>query len=87
MTLNKILLAASVAFILATLSACTDAEMASLGAYGDNASIKCYSGGEVIYDDISTGKVVQLDGDGITYKSKNTGQYVRAYADCIVTTL
>lgn len=87
MTLNKILLAASVAFILAALSACTDAELATYGAYGESASVKCYSGGDLIHDDVSTGKVIQIDGDGITYKSKNTGQYVRAYADCIVTTL
>lgn len=82
--MKKIVLALAVTL---ALTACTDAEMASLGAYGDNASIKCYSGGQVIHDDVSTGKVVQLDGDGITYKSKNTNQYVRAYADCIVTTL
>lgn len=84
LNLNKFLLALAVTL---TLTACTDAEMASLGAFGDNASIKCYSGGTVIHDDISTGKVVQIDGDGITYKSDKTKQYVRAYADCIVTTL
>jgi len=82
--MKKIVLALAVAL---ALTACTDAEMASLGAYGDNASVKCYSGGQVIHDDVSTGKVVQLDGAGITYKSKITNQHVRAYADCIVTTL
>jgi uncharacterized protein YceK len=84
MKMNKILIALAICVLLA---GCTDAERASLTAYGENASIKCYSGGQIIHDDISTGKVVQIDGDGITYQSKNTKQYVRAYADCIVTTL
>ena len=77
----------AIAIATLALTACTDAELATYAAYGDNASVKCYSGGKIIHDDVSTGKVVQLDGDGITYKSKNTGEYVRAYADCIVTTL
>lgn len=64
---------------------CTDAERASVGAYGQQSDVTCYSGGQVIFDDVSTGKVAQLDGDGITYKSNKTGKYVRAFADCIVT--
>ena len=67
------------------LAGCTDAERASLAAYGDEARVVCYSGTQVIFDDTSTGKVAQLDGDGITFKSKKTGRYVRAFADCIVT--
>lgn len=67
------------------LSGCTDAEREALFAYGDEAEITCYSGGKVIFNDTSTGKVVQLDGDGITFRSKSSRGYVRAYADCIVT--
>lgn len=79
--MKKIFLALVVA-VLAT--ACTDAERASLMAYGNEATITCYSGGQIIFQDVSTGKVAQLDGDGITYKSKQTGVYIRAFADCIV---
>ena len=71
--------------VLALLAGCTDAERASFAAYGDEARVTCYSGAQVIFDDTSTGKVAQLDGDGITFKSKKTGRYVRAFADCIVT--
>lgn len=67
------------------LAGCTDAEMASFGALGDESDIKCWSGSSVIFEDTSTGKVAQLDGDGIVFRSKSTGKYVRAYADCIVT--
>ena len=70
---------------IAILAGCTDAERASFTAYGDEARIVCYSGAQVIFDDVSTGKVAQLAGDGITFKSKKTGGYVRAFADCIVT--
>lgn len=70
--------------LIALLCGCTDAEWASYGAYGEEAGVFCYSGGKVIFSDESTGKVLQLDGDGITYKSKKSGRYVRAYADCIV---
>lgn len=66
------------------LSACTDAEMASFGAYGDEAKVTCWSGGVVVFEDVSTGKVAQLDGDGIVFRSKTSGKYVRLYADCAV---
>ncbi len=81
--MKKILLA--LVLTLLTVTGCTDAEMASFGAYGDESDIKCWSGAAVIFEDTSTGKVAQLDGDGIVFKSKTTGKYVRAYADCIVT--
>ena len=71
--------------VVMALTACTDASVAKLGSYGEQADITCYSGGKAIFEDTSTGKVEQIDGDGLTYKSAKTGNYVRAYADCIVT--
>lgn len=82
--MKKLALATLAVAIAVLATSCTDAERASLFAYGDEAEITCYSGGAVIFQDHSTGKVTQLDGDGITYKSKNTNSYVRAFADCIV---
>lgn len=82
--MNKILLTVA-AFGLLAMASCTDAERASFNALGEEARVVCYSGSKVIFDDTSTGKVAQLDGDGITFKSKSTGGYVRAFADCIVT--
>ena len=74
-----------VAVVVLSLVGCTDAQIASVTALGDEANVTCYSGGQVIFEDKSTGKVAQLDGDGITYKSQTSGRYVRAFADCIVT--
>lgn len=65
------------------LSGCTDAEMGSLSAFGDSAEIECYSGGEKIFTDKSTGKVQMLEGGGWHYRSTD-GKYVRTFADCFV---
>jgi hypothetical protein len=65
------------------LAGCTDAERADFGAYGEEAGIYCYSGGKLVFEDQSTGRI-QSDTQGIFYKSKATGRYIRAYADCIV---
>jgi hypothetical protein len=67
------------------LTGCTDATMSSIGALGSEAEISCYSGGQRVFNDRSTGKVVQTDnGDGLGFRSKSTGKFVRVYADCIV---
>lgn len=74
----------SIVVMMLTLAGCTDAEMASMGAYGEEADITCYSGGKEVFTDTSTGRI-QSGEQGIFYKSKKTGKYIKAYADCIVT--
>lgn len=65
------------------ISGCTDAEMASWGALGSKSTVTCWSGGQKIFEDESTGKVSQGQ-SGIYYKSSVTGELVHTYADCIV---
>lgn len=65
------------------LSSCTDAERSNLFAYGDEAEVKCYSGGQVVYQASSTGKVISLEGGGWAFRAKS-GEYVQTYADCFV---
>lgn len=66
------------------VSGCTDAEFDSFTAYGDSASIECFSGGQTIFKDTSTGKVMLLDGgNGWHYRSTD-GSYKRILADCVV---
>lgn len=67
------------------LVGCTDADKASWGTLGTPSEVTCYSGGQEVFKDISTG-TLQSDGDGIYYKSQTTGKYVKAFADCIVIT-
>lgn len=69
-----------------TLTACTDAEWEkNIGKLGTPASITCYSGGKVIFQDRSTGAVSRSDGgaDGWMYRSKD-GKYKEVSADCIL---
>lgn len=80
--MKKLLIAAILSSF--ALVGCTDAERSSWGALGSQANIVCYSGGEVIATYQSTGKVMQIDGDGISFRDNTSGKYVRAYADCIV---
>lgn len=79
--MNKKLIALSLVLVAAMGAGCTDAERASWGALGEESDIKCYSGGVEVFSDTSTGKV--LAAEGIIYRSKTTGKYVRAYADCV----
>lgn len=77
----KTIFAAIVLCLMA--AACTDAEVSSFKALGDEADITCYSGGQAVFTDKSTGKIVSGD-QGIYYRSRTTGKYIKAYADCIV---
>lgn len=65
------------------LAGCTDADQAALFSYGSKTKVECWSGGQKIFDDESTGKVT-IDQSGIYYKSVKTGNLVHTYADCII---
>ncbi|MCG7348818.1 hypothetical protein [Sphingomonas sp. ACRSK] len=69
----------------AALAGCTDASWAKVTAIGTPARVTCYSGGEVILDDFSTGKVSsESTSDGIYFNSRTTGRLVEVSADCVV---
>lgn len=73
------------AFVILFMVGCTDAEIASITALGEEAHIQCFSGGQVSYDGISTGKVVTLNGsDGWQFKEKATGDLIRISGDCVI---
>lgn len=81
--MKKILL-----FVVFALAGCTDATMSHLGQYGDAAEVQCFSGGEVIYSGTSTGKIQSNQSeDGLYFKEKESGKFVRLYADCVVKSL
>lgn len=74
--------------ILATLAGCTDASIAHWNQLGNAASVQCFSGGQVIYQGTSTGKIQSnQQEDGLYFQEKETGKFVRLYADCIVRSL
>ena len=59
-----------------------DAQHSSIN---DSSQITCYSGGNLILNDYSTGKINNSDGYGYGYKSATTGHYVNTKGDCRVT--
>lgn len=70
------------------LAGCTDATMAHWSQFGDESHIQCFSGGQVVYDGNSTGKVqASKTGAGVFFKEKQSGKFVRLYADCVVKSL
>lgn len=73
------------AVITLLLVGCTDARMSKLTNLGNSAKIKCYSGGMVIYDGESTGKVKSEEtSDGYFFKEKGTGRLLEVSGNCII---
>jgi hypothetical protein len=73
-------------FVLTLLVGCTDAEYAQYEALGCPGHILCYSGGKVIYDGTSTGKIATEHGsDGWFLKDAKTGDLVRVSGSCVIT--
>ena len=79
----KKVIALLTACVVFALAGCTDADQAALFSYGSKTSVECWSGGQKIFTDESTGKVT-IDQSGIYYKSVKTSNLVHTYADCII---
>ena len=59
---------------LVVLCGCTDAGRAKLFALGDSAAVKCWSGGQLIFEGRSTGKVFsEQNSDGYFFKDAKDG--------------
>lgn len=68
--------------------ACTDAERAKYGSIGSKHSVKCYSGGQLIYEGVSSGKVLSEDGsDGYYFFDKANGKLTEVSGDCKIVRL
>jgi len=64
---------------------CTDAKMARWSNLGNSASIACYSGGKLIYEGASTGKISsELNSDGYFFKEKSTGKLMEVSGNCVI---
>lgn len=67
------------------LAGCQAADRAQFYAYGDDAFITCYSGGNVIYEGWSDGKLKAEEHSGGWYfMEKGTAHLVRVSGDCVV---
>ena len=67
------------------LMGCTDAGMARLTSFGNSAHIKCYSGGTLIYEGSSTGKVSsEQNSDGYFFRDKEDGKLKEVSGNCVI---
>jgi len=70
---------------LFTTFGCTDAMVSEVLSVGSKAHITCYSGGKVIYDGFSTGKVAtEKQSDGWFFEDEKTGNLIRLSGDCVI---
>jgi hypothetical protein len=71
--------------IFLILLACTDTDIAHMKSIGNAGHITCYSGGQVIYDGDSTGKIATVEkSDGWEFMDAKTGRLVRVSGDCLI---
>tara|TARA_R110001606_G_scaffold134259_1_gene270604 strand:- start:17616 stop:17873 length:258 start_codon:yes stop_codon:yes gene_type:complete len=83
--MKKITLALALTSII-TLTACTDATMGKLTSLGDSASVKCWSGGTLIFDGKSTGKVQsEKSSDGYFFKDAKDNKFKEVSGNCVIT--
>ena len=66
------------------LTACTDSAQGRLGTFGEEAQIKCYSGGQQIYFGTSTGKVSISKRGFVKFIEKESNSYIEINADCVI---
>lgn len=72
--------------VFGSLLGCTDAELSRWGALGDAAHVQCYSGGVLIYDGVSTGKVANSEGsDGYEFRDAKDQKLKQVSGDCVLT--
>lgn len=68
------------------VTGCTDAGMGKFASLGSSASITCYSGGKLIYEGRSTGKVKsEENSDGYYFVDQSDGKLKEVSGNCIIT--
>lgn len=84
--MKKIILIGICLLFAASFSACTDAQRGKIGALGDNAKVECWSGGQLIYSGVSSGKISsESNSDGYNFVDRTTGKYMEVSGNCVIT--
>ncbi len=80
--MKKLILAVA---LLLPLSGCSDAFVGKINSYGKRARITCYSGGNKIFEAVSSGKVKsEKSSDGYYFKPVGQSTSVEVSGDCII---
>lgn len=81
--MHKLLLFVAVAV---SLAGCTEAGWSKVTSFGVAASVTCYSGGKVIYEGRSTGKVSsETHSDGYYFRDSRTQKLMEVSGECVIT--
>lgn len=73
-------------FAVLAAAGCTDAGFSKFVALGNAAHVICYSGGRVIFDGRSTGKVgSENQSDGYYFRDVADGMLKEVSGDCVIT--
>ena len=68
------------------LVGCSNARMAKIQAWGKKHHVTCYSGGVVIYDGDTSGKIEnEMHSDGYYFQDDKTGKLVGVSGNCVIT--
>ena len=70
--------------LLLLLLSGSDATIGKLTSIGSAADIVCYSGGKLILETESTGKVISENGSGYDFKDKKDNRMTEVDAACII---
>lgn len=72
-------------FLVLLTMGCTDANRSEMFSVGSSFRVTCYSGGKVIWDGNSTGKVLpEAQSDGWYFEDAKTTNLVRVSGDCVI---
>lgn len=70
---------------MAALTSCTNTEWAHFKSLGNNAKIKCWSGGVVIYEGTSDGKVMNAsNSDGYEFMDSADHKLTQVSGNCVI---
>lgn len=76
----------TIILLVVVLSGCTDSTKEKLLNYGNEFKVEMYSGGKLVREWVSTGKVNSESGsDGYYFKDKKTGKLVEVSGDVVIT--
>lgn len=71
--------------LILTLLACSDTDIAHMKSMGESGHITCFSGGQIIYEGDSTGKIATVEkSDGWEFMDAKTDRLVRVSGDCLI---
>jgi hypothetical protein len=71
--------------MILSMFGCSNANLAQFAAWGNPGHIVCYSGGKVIYEGDSTGKIsTESQSDGWYFQEKGTNQLIRVSGACVI---